>query len=345
MSTLSTRSPAPRPGMPKSKVLLVRQPVRSVRQASMPDRTPMRLAIGVIAAIGVVVTVWLMGHLGYHLGFAPLVCVPDLLGQVGIGLSTGALIIISAPHMIFVAGLEQPAWLIVAFVMIALPAAGLGAARPTAPGGPRPSSSVAIIAASGAIAAMLSSCLLIWWTVSPERQSLVSSLPALPADIFAWHRDLQIAAGLDILSVVAASLWVVLVMRLPVPLWLRAIATSAAMFTLVVVTVAMSITNAAAAQAGTPRALCTISPATQTSGIILGSTPQHLAIIVVEEGTTRVELRSTPDVIDVTGRRTIVDFVAEFAPSPRPFGQPEPQSPQTTGMVPDVGEVSGPPRR
>jgi len=341
MSTLSTRPPSPRSGLPKSKVLLVRQPVRSVRRAAMPDRTPMRLAIGVIVAIGIVGTVWLMGHLGYHLGFAPLVCVPDLLGQVGIGLSTGALIIISAPRMIFVAGLEQPAWLMVAFIMIALPAAGLGAAKPTAPGGPRPSSSIAAIAASGAIAAVFSSFLLLWWTVSPERQSLVSSLPALPADILVWHRDLQIAAGLDILAVVAASLWVVLVMRLPVPLWLRAIATSAAMFTLVVVTVAMSITNAAAAQVGTPRALCVVSPATQTSGIILGSTPQHLAIIVVEDGTTRVELRSTPEVIDVTGRRTIVDFVREFAPQPRPFGEPALSAPAGAGLVPGVGDVGG----
>jgi hypothetical protein len=314
MSTLTTR-PKSRPGMPKSKVLLVRQPVRQVRRASMPDRTPMRLALGVVIAIGVVAVVWLMGHLGYQLGFAPLVHVPNLLDQLDTGLATGTLILISSPQMVFEAGLAQPFWLMLGFTVIAIPAAGLAAAKPVAPGGPRPKREVAMIAGSGAVIAVACNCMLIWWTASANRLALVQSIPADPHEIARWQTDLQVVAGLDILSVVAAALWVVLVMRLPIAIWLKAIAASAAFFTLVVVTVAMSITNGAAAQIRAPRALAML-PGDGKMCLLIGSTPQHLATLVVEDERTRIELRSMPEVIDITGRQTIVRYVETFTPRP-----------------------------
>ena len=62
----------------------------------------------------------------------------------------------------------------------------------------------------------------------------------------------QTVSGLDVLAVIIASLWVVVVMRLTVPMWLRGLCASIAFFGLVVVTVAMSMSNAAAAQITVP---------------------------------------------------------------------------------------------
>ena len=48
--------PNPKPAATRTKVLVVRPAggVRSVRRSDERDRTPLRLAIGVIAAVGVV---------------------------------------------------------------------------------------------------------------------------------------------------------------------------------------------------------------------------------------------------------------------------------------------------
>jgi hypothetical protein len=302
-----------RPSSPKTKLLVVRQPSRSVRPSEQPERTPLRLAIGVIVAVGVLAVVWLMGYLGYRLGFAPLIRTPDLTGAVGGGLAPGTMMLISVPRMVFRAGLADPLWLMVGFAMIAIPAAGLAAARPLTPGGPRPKESFVIIASTGAVVAMVSAALLIWWAGSPLRAGYLQPIPAQPADAGAWHAKLQIVAGLDVLAVIAAALWVVLAMRLPVPVWLRAIASSAAFFALAVVLVAMSMSNAAAVQVGAGRSLCVLDDGGPTRRIILGSTPHHMATLVVHDDQTIIELRNHPDAITVTGRSSIISYLRERA--------------------------------
>ena len=143
MGTPGTRSPGGllRPGTKGSsrpKVVLVRQPAHSVRPQDAPDRTPLRLAIGVIAAFGGLVVIWAAGHVGFRLGFAPLVRVPDLsLGAMG-GLATGTLSLLAMPGTVITAGVEKPELMMLAFALIALPAAGIAAARRRTPGGPRP---------------------------------------------------------------------------------------------------------------------------------------------------------------------------------------------------------------
>ncbi len=298
-----------RPSSPKSKLLIVRQPVKSVHHREHPDRTPLRLAIGVVVALGVIGAVWLMGHLGYRLGFAPLLRAPDLLGEPGGGLATGTLLVISVPRVVFQAGLAQPLWLMLGFAMIAIPAAALGAANPHVPGGPRPKQSIALMSSIGAVASIISGILLLWWTGSPLRLDLVRSLPINAADAEAWHRDLQIAAGLDALAVITASLWMVLVLRLAIPRWLRAIAASAAFFTLVVVTVAMSITGAASAQIGQPRSVCATNDDPAAMCIILGTTPQHTATLLARDGMALIEFQNHPAPVIIAGRSSIVDYL------------------------------------
>ena len=73
-------------GVSRKKVLLVSQPVKSQRQRNEPDRIILRLSIGLIVAVGILVGVWLIGYLGFRLGYAPTVRVPELLGGPGQGL-------------------------------------------------------------------------------------------------------------------------------------------------------------------------------------------------------------------------------------------------------------------
>ncbi|MBT8486116.1 MAG: hypothetical protein HKO59_15810 [Phycisphaerales bacterium] len=309
--------PATRPSA-TSKLLLVRSPAKSVRREDQPDRMPVRLAIGVIVAVGVLLLVWLIGHLGYRLGFAPLLRVPDLTGAPMSGLAIGTLVLVSIPHAVFRAGLSEPIWLMAGFVLIALPAAGLGAARPSVPGGPRPKTAIVAMASTGAVVAMLSGIAIIWWTGCGLRVDRLGMLPADPGEAAAWHQALLTVAGADVLAMVAAATWVVLVMRLPIPLWLRAIAASAAFFTLTVATVAMAISNTAATQVATMRTLAAID-GDGTPALIVGTTPRHLAVLRMDDAEAAVELHAPAQTITVRGRQSIVGFLEDVAAQrPRP---------------------------
>src|SRR5688500_9156649 len=111
----TTPRPAVRAGAAaaKTKILLVRQPVKSVRKSDEPDRAMLRLALGVIIALGTLAAIWLLGYLGFRLGFADLVRVRELQLDVGGGLANGTLMLISMPQVILQAGIEKPEWLMV----------------------------------------------------------------------------------------------------------------------------------------------------------------------------------------------------------------------------------------
>jgi hypothetical protein len=302
-----------------TRILLVRQPVKSVRASEEPNRAALHLAIGVISALGAVGLVWLMGYLGFRMGFAPVMRVPDLLAEPGNGLVTGTMILISVPQVILQAGLSQPGFLMLAFAMIAIPAASLGAIAPSTPGGPRPSREAVIVSYAGAIAAALNGVALLTWTVSPFRSSFVTELPFSPPTpehpnvVQHWIEDLQTLAGLDVLAVISAALWVVVIMRLVIPLWLRVLTASMCFFSLCVVLVAMSMSGAAAAQIASERSLIFIDDGSLDPRLLLGSTRQSMAVLMIDDQATLVELRDRPANLTVVGRQSIVDFLESRA--------------------------------
>ncbi len=304
---------APKPSEPRTKVLLVRPAggVKSVRKTDEPNLAALRLAIGVIVAMGVVAAVWLMGYLGYRLGFAPLLDVPQLEIDLGSGLVTGTIMLISIPHLIILSGVEQPLWMMLGFVMIAIPAAGLAAAKPRAPGGPRPSSVVLVFSYTGAVLAAVDALVLTWWTASGIRLASFKGLPFHPADAEAWLSSLRTVAGLDALGVIAGAVWVVLVLRLAIPPWLRVLSASASFFALVVVTVAVSASSAAVAQLQLPRSEVFIDDGSVHTRLLLGFTPRQIATLRIDEGGAIVELHDRSMTMTVIGRRSVVGMLED----------------------------------
>ena len=318
--------PIPRPSPPRTKILVVRSAgggVKSVRRSDEADRTPLRLAIGVIVAVGVVAVVWLMGYMGFRLGFAPLVRTPQLLGEPGRGLATGVIMLVSIPKVIIFAGIAKPTWLMLGFVLITIPAAGLSAARPRIPGGPEPTPAGAVFSYAGAVGAAVNAFIVIWWTASATRNNRIGELPFDPAalvtdatgaqtdTVTAWLGNLRMIAGLDVLAVVAATVWVVLVMRLAIPLWLRSITAAASLFALVVVIVAMSMSNAAAAQIQTFRSVVFIDDGSIDTRLLLGYTERHVATLRIDHDITIVELHDRSSLMTVIGRQSIVGMLEE----------------------------------
>src|SRR5262245_52047744 len=102
----------------KTKILLVRQPVKSVRKSDEADLTMLRLMIGVLVGLGSLGAIWLLGYIGFRLGFSHLMRVPDQLIEGSGGLTTGVMMLISAPRVILEAGIAEPMWLMLGFLLI-----------------------------------------------------------------------------------------------------------------------------------------------------------------------------------------------------------------------------------
>ncbi len=312
--------PIVRPDKPEEsgQPVVVMRPTRSVRPGDHPDRTALRLAIGVVATLGLICTVWLMGYLGFRLGFAPLIDVPNLQVPPGTGLVTGTLILINVPRVIILAGIAEPAWLMIGFAIIAVPAAGLGAARPRTPGGPWPSRMETAFSYAGAIGAALNTLVLVAWTASDRRTAQIDQLRVDPWETESWLADLTAVAGIDALALIAAGLWVVLVLRLPIPTWMRAMAGAASCFALVVVMVAMSMSNAAVVELQKSRSEVFLDDGSVDTRLVLGSTPDHLATFRLDQGIAVIELSEQPGTMTVIGRHSIVSMLeAEVARAER----------------------------
>ena len=299
-------TPSPQTGNdPASRPI---RPYPDLGAFDLTRRIPLRLAFGLVTGVGFVAVVWLMGFLGFARGFAPLMRVDQLQVGPGGGLGTGTMMLIAVPTLIVRAGSESPGLLMVAFALLAIPAAGLSATRGR---GAEAASLTVVFSYAGAVTAGLHASAAIWWTASAMRLDRIRELPFDPRADTTWLVDLQTAAGLDVLLVVATALWAILVLRLSIPLWLKVMAASCTLFTLVVVAVAMAISNAAAAEVQAPRALVFLSDDSLAPQLQLGFTRAQVVTLRREGTITVVELHDPATTMTVIGRQSIVGMLEE----------------------------------
>lgn len=269
----------------------------------------MRLLIAVLCVLGAAAGIWLLGHVGFRLGFAPTVGVPTLLAAPQDGLIGGLHTLLNVPFVIIAAGLVQPLWLMLAIVLIGLPAASLGAARPGSPGGPRPTPFAVTMSNIGATVGMVTAAALLAWTVSPLRAALFREFPADVTLAAQWYEHVTLAAGMDVLAWMCAVLWVVLLTRLRMALWLKSLSLVICAVALAGTTCAMALTGGTVTQVQLPRMM--IYDAGRPH-LVLGSTREHMAILR-DDGHDRVsvQLIAPPSRLDVQMQRSILEFTVE----------------------------------
>jgi len=290
-----------------------------VRAIQGRSRTPLRLAFGLTVTVGVVAVVWLMGFLGLSVGFAPLLGLPLLEWGPGVGLVTGMHMLAAVPRVIIQAGVGAPTWLIIGFMLVAFPAAGITAAGPHPTGGSLHPSIAMVFSWAGAAGAALNAAAITWWTASQTRGDMIEGLPAHADQTESWLDNLQTAAGLDVVAVIASVLWVVLVMRLAIPAWLRALAASAGFVGLVVAAVAMSMSNGAATEFQKARSVVTFHDGPSEARLLVGFTPNHAVTLHLAHGAARIELHDATTTMIVVGNRSIAEMMEQekTGPSPR----------------------------
>lgn len=287
-----TRSPSIPPhsgGAAGSRLVIVRPGARSVRPQDLAAPRAPRLHLVALITLASTAGAWLAGLLGYRLGFASAMRVPDLSVDALGGASHGAMMLVAVPSCVLTAGLESP-WLLMAlFAAVAMPAGALVLARPRTPGGPRPRPLASGFAATGAILAMVSGVLAIAWIGSPARLELLAPLPFSAAAVAAWARSIASAAGLDVLVVAALVLWTILVARLPIPIWLRALSGAAVGFALLVCAVSLAASLGTSAHLNAARPL--VQSETSRVGLLLGSTAHHIVVLEPDDDGDRIVTR------------------------------------------------------
>lgn len=301
----------PRTSSPRPKMLVVRQPVKRVHARGEHRRLPVNLAIGVIATAGGLLILWLMGYIGYHLGYAPLIHVPELTQDFGHALTAGIRTWLRIPALILQLGLAHPTWLMITFVFIAIPAAGLSASRPGTPGGPRMSPPAIVFSNAAGVIAGLYGVLLVSWLASPLRSDLFQPLPVTTQFINSWYVDIQTVAGLDTLLLIAAALWTVLMFRLAIDTWLRVLSASVIIFATCLMIAGFSYSAGAAAQLSAQRSLLDLGSSPTHPYLWLGSTKDHLVTLSLHNSSCRVQLHNHPGTITTAGTASVIEFLSD----------------------------------
>jgi hypothetical protein len=289
----------------RRRVFVLRRPVKSVRQSEHPDPLPVRLAIGVVAVGGTVAAIWLLGALGYQLGFAPRMHVPEMTAGVLGSLAAGATMFAAMPGSLLRTALAQPVWLLLCFALIAIPAGAFASVKPITPGGPKPHVLVIVFSILGAVMAIVNAGIVVVWLNSPLRMGLIGDMPLDAAAVTGWLADLRLAAGIDVLAAIAAGLWVVLIMRLAIPGWLRGLAATASFATMLIVAVSAATTSVTIAQVTSGRSMAVDHHGAER--LVIGRASSQFVMLSGEGGLLRVELRKAGDV-SVRGRESIEGF-------------------------------------
>jgi hypothetical protein len=245
-----------------ARILLLRIRLREIRSELTAARSSLRLAAcGVLAALAVA-ALWLIGHLGFHLGAAPMLGLSELEAASG-GLALGTRLLVNAPFEIYRAGLDDPARLVVGFVAVAIPAALLPLALLIGAGPILPRGGAATarrrFGSMAATLAMIASALFIFWICTPFRLTRLTPLPSDLLSAAPWLSGRSVVAGLDALAATSAVLWVVLLVQIDVPGWLRSLAGTITALAAAIMLVAATTSNGAAAELNRPLASIRLS--------------------------------------------------------------------------------------
>jgi len=292
----------------KREVLLVRDTTRTVIADDEVARARFRLALACACAVGAIIGVWLLGHLGFRLGAAPALGVPELLAEPGEGLATGTALLLRVPISIYRLALHEPLLVVLGFAAMAIPAAGLAAARPMRRGGPRPPVGVVALATLGVIVGIAVGVALVAWTLSPWRAAALPPLPAASADIAAWATTIDHVVGLDALALITLILWCVLMPRLAAPQWLRLLGTVLVLCAAAIGLVGTAMSGASAAHAHLPRSVVRLDSG--SDAVLVGYTRQQVVLLRDVDGTAMIGLVSDPGPQVVTDRASIVEALA-----------------------------------
>ena len=313
-------------GTGSPKITVTRSSTRSATSNDDPGRDAMRLGIAVVATLGGIMGILLLGSLGHHAGFAHVLGIPGLQQSMGQAMLDGLLIPTALARGIFNSGVRNPLLFTGSMVFLLPIIAGLAIARPRRRGTAPTGSAIRLFAGIGATLILIVDVLIGIRIANSTQASLIMPESLGNQSFDDWFKALEGAAAVDAVATIAAVMLAVLAFRLPIDHWARALLGTITISIAVVTFAAVAATGGALHGFDRNRPL--LRNELDQTILLIGSMQSGAMVLIDEEHMVRektmrpVILDMSDSMVSVPGRESlrgfITDSIGQTDPDPRP---------------------------
>ena len=190
------------------------------------------------------VGILMIGIIGHRAGFAPAIGVPGIVQSLDSAFVDGLKIPIALFTSIYAAGVRQPMLFAGAMVLLIPPIAALVLARPRQRG-VAPNEATKVASAIAAALILIANIFVTLRTINAAELIRETIRDKNPAEMSEWLERLESGASVDAMLLAFSVLICVLVFRLPIDRWLRALVGTCAIATCVFTLAASAATGGA----------------------------------------------------------------------------------------------------
>ncbi len=297
----------------------------AVSTSDDPARDGVRLGVIAFTTAASVVGLTALGAIAAHVGVDAWLGAGPGARSFGELFVTGVRLPLAMLRALYASGVDDPVFFGAAMALLIPPIAALAAARPIRPGGPRASAAVINAGRLGAVLVVAGSIGIAIRLFNLDRPTLAET-----ASDAAWLDHLRSLAASDAVSMALAILLAVLIFRLPVDRWVRALGGTLAIGTAVAAAVSAAASNGIVDEVERPHPILASKSTTVLND---ADAPDHRLLLGAARDGLRLTLGAdiaAPVVLEPPTPAAVVGHISIAAwrsvPSRRPLvpGQTEP---------------------
>ena len=282
---------------------------RAVTTADDPAREGVRLGVIAFTTFVSFVGLLALGAIAGHVGADVWIGAGPMTRSVGETFVIGVRLPLAMLRALYASGVDDPLFFASAMALLIPPIAALVAARPIRPGEPRPTPAVLNAARLGAALIVAGAIAVGVRLANVARPTIADAMPGEP-----WLDRVHGLAASDAISMVFAILLAVLVFRLPVDRWVRALAGTIAIATAMAATVAAAASSGIAGEVERPHPMVRWSAINDADldaapRLLLGTTADGGCVLLDPAAPMRVVVEPRA-ALTVTGRDSIAGRLA-----------------------------------
>jgi hypothetical protein len=275
---------------------------RAVTSGDDPARDGVRLGVVAFITITSFAGLLALGATAVHVGADAWLNAGSMDRTIGEYFVAGVRLPWAMLRALYASGVDDPLFFALSMALLIPPIAGLAAARPVRPGENRATTAMLNAARLGAALIVAASTGVAIRLANIARPTIAEIAPGDD-----WLDRVQGLAAADAVSMAFAILLAVLVFRLPVDRWVRALVGTVAIATAMAATVAAAASSGVAAEVAQPRPVVRSEvDGTTQERLLVGSTIDG-SIVLLESGTPAMIVIQPRVELAVAGRRSIIE--------------------------------------
>lgn len=273
-------------------------------------RLALVVAITAFALVGILV----LGIVGFRTGFAAAIGVPTLTQTLGEAFARGLAVPVALLESMYATGVRTPLLFTGALIIMLPPIAAIVIAKPRTIDAEPPRPEARIAAAIGGALIVIADIIIAVRTAQASHDLLKAPFGEDLAAFTPWIESMESLAAKDLIGLVVAVLLAVLVFRLPLDRWARAIVGTLTIATCVIAAAATAASGGLIAGIDEPRSVLDANPGTS---LLLGTTDTSLDVIVSLSPLDQTKLNGVviqlPMRSFILGPKSLRQFVASHA--------------------------------